>query len=179
MIRLLRDEGLLLLEGRGAILEVARDVTRVMREGDLDGAIIGGVAVVLHGYVRTTLDVDVFVPGPLEALAAALKKAGYAFHRARKEFSLRGVPVHLVSPEQNRESPQGFVEIDGVRTVALPDLIAMKLAMGTRDPLRAMDVADVIGLIRCRRLAPGFATKLPKGLRPDFRKLARAIAKQG
>jgi len=54
----------------------------------------------------------------------------------------------------------------------------MKLSLGTRDPLRAIDLADVIGLIRCRRLTPAFAAKIPAALRPDFRKLAKAISKQ-
>ena len=178
MIRWLRDEALLILEGRGAILDVARDVSQVLRDADLDGAVIGGVAVVLHGYVRTTADVDVFVSGSLVELAASLKAAGFSYSRTRREFRKQTVPVHLVTTGQVRTPPRSYVEIDGIRTVSLPDLIAMKLSLGTRDPLRAIDLADVIGLIRCRRLTPAFAAKLPSSLRLDFRKLARAITKQ-
>lgn len=178
MIQWLRDEALLILEGRGAILEVARDVTQVLRDADLDGAVIGGVAVVLHGYVRTTADVDVFVSGPPADLAASLKAAGFSYSPTRREFKKQTVPVHLVTTDQIRKPPQSYVEIDGIRIVSLPDLIAMKLSLGTRDPLRAIDLADVIGLIRCRRLTPAYAAKLPAALRSDFRKLARAITKQ-
>ena len=178
MIQWLRDEALLILEGRGAILDVARDVSQVLRDADLDGAIIGGVAVVLHGYVRTTADVDVFVSGSLPELYASLKAAGYSYSKARREFRKQTVPVHLVTTSQVRKPPHSLVEIDGIRTVSLPDLIAMKLSLGTRDPLRAIDLADVIGLIRCRRLTPAFAAKIPAALRPDFRKLAKAISKQ-
>lgn len=167
-----------MLEGRGVILEVARDVTQVLRDADLDGAVIGGVAVVLHGYVRTTADVDIFVSGSLVELAASLKTAGFSYSPALREFRKQTVPVHLVTTDQVRKPPHSYVEIDGIRTVSLPDLIAMKLSLGTRDPLRAIDLADVIGLIRCRGLTPAFAAKLPAALRPDFRKLARAITKQ-
>lgn len=59
---LTREAALLTLTGSGPLLDVARDVSRILRERDLDSAIIGGVAVVMHGHVRTTLDVDVYAP---------------------------------------------------------------------------------------------------------------------
>ena len=62
---------------------------------------------------------------------------------------------------------------------ALPDLINMKLTSGLRDPLRAIDIADVIGLIRAPRLGPEFASRLLAAVRPQFRELARAVQKRG
>ena len=44
--------------------------------------------------------------------------------------------------------------------------------------MRAIDLADVIGLIRARRLNATFASKIAKELRPDFRRLARAVARE-
>lgn len=164
------------MEGRGTILSVARDVSRVMKAAGVDGAVIGGVAVVLHGHVRTTLDVDVVVPDDGRTLAAALEKKGYAFNSRRREWVRKGVPVHLVLDEQLRIKPRTREERDGVRTVALADLINMKLDLGLRDPLRAQDLADVIGLIWARGLSSAFAVRLHKSLRVEFRKLARAVA---
>ena len=60
-------------------------------------------------------------------------------------------------------------------TVGLEDLINMKLDSGRRDPLRAQDLADVIGLIRHHGLGADFARRLDKSLRPEFRKLAKAV----
>ena len=65
MVPRLHKEALLLLNGGGAVLDAAREVTRVLRDRDLDGSVIGGIAVVLHGYVRTTIDVDVVTDEPL------------------------------------------------------------------------------------------------------------------
>ena len=48
----LRHEAMLMLDNRGAVLETARTISRIMREHGVPGAIIGGVAVVLHGHVR-------------------------------------------------------------------------------------------------------------------------------
>ena len=40
-------------------------------------------------------------------------------------------------------------------------------------------MADVIGLIRRHRLTAEFARNIDKDLRPEFRKLARAIQREG
>jgi hypothetical protein len=44
--------------------------------------------------------------------------------------------------------------------------------------LRAIDIADVIGLIRANHLTGEFAAKLARPLRAEFRKLAKAVAKE-
>lgn len=178
MIRSLRDEALLILDGRGAILDVAREVSQVLRNAGIDAAIIGGVAVVLHGHVRTTDDVDVLVPEPSERAGEVLKSAGYIFDASRREFRKGGVPVHLVLADQVCVPLGRHDEVEGIRVANLVDLINMKLTLGLRDPLRAQDLADVIGLIRHHRLNSVFATSLARGIRTEFRKLARAVAKE-
>ena len=72
----LRAEALGLLNKRSAILDLAREVSRLMRGAGIPGAVIGGVAVVLHGHVRTTMDIDIFTNGPLEPLAELLLARG-------------------------------------------------------------------------------------------------------
>jgi hypothetical protein len=44
---------------------------------------------------------------------------------------------------------------------------------------RPIDLADVIGLIRKCGLKSGFSSRLPADLRPEFRKLVRAIRDEG
>ena len=174
----LRDEALRLLNKEGDILETARDVSRLLREAGLGGVVIGGVAVVLHGYVRTTMDVDVLVAPPLGPIADALAVHGYRFDPDRKEFSRRGVPVHLVTTDQAGVPREPAVEIDGVVTVTLADLIGMKLRSGLGRVVRTQDLADVVALIRHHRLTGAFAARLDKPLRPEFRKLVRAIRRE-
>jgi hypothetical protein len=169
-----RDEALSLLEGRGMILDIAREVSSLMRQAGVHGAIIGGSRR-LHGHVRTTVDVDVFVPDPPEPLADALKSAGFEFDAGKREFAKAGVPVHFVLVDQIRRPPTDRVELDGVTTVSLADLIDMKLRSGTSNPLRAQDLADVIGLIRHHHLRSDFAAKLGPDVRGEFRKLVQAI----
>jgi hypothetical protein len=176
--RSLRDEALSLLEHRGSLLDVARDVTQVLQRGDVRGAIIGGVAVVLHGYVRSTTDVDVLVDEPLTIIADLLKAEGFQYNRARREFVRGEVPVHLVVPEQSGKIPERTVEIDGIITVELASLIEMKLASGSKYILRAIDLADVIGLIRQNRLTEAFGRHLDESQRPAFFRLVKAIEQE-
>jgi hypothetical protein len=174
----LRDEALLMLQGKGTILDVARRVSRLLDASEVQGAVIDGVAVVLHGHVRTTSDVDVFVLEPLDTFADQLRAAGFSFDPKQREFSHSGIPVHLVSPQQASIVPTELINIDEVRTVSLSDLINMKLHTGTRNVLRAQDLADAIGLIRHHQLGGEFAGHIDKPVRNEFRRLARAVRKE-
>jgi hypothetical protein len=174
----LRDEALLLLDKRGKVLDIAREVSRLMHAADIPGVIIGGIAVVLHGHVRTTKGVDVFISPSQEPLANLLITHGFVFQRQEKAFIKQGAPVHLVLPEQAGASLKETIEIDGVITASLTDLVEMKLRTGSSNLLRAQDLADVIGLIRHHQLTGAFARHLDRSLRPTFRKLARMIQQE-
>lgn len=171
----LQKEAWRLPEGSSAILDVAREVSAILRKEDLRGAIVGGVAVGLHGHLRATLDVDVFVSGPLEPLARALRRRGFTFDTRRREFRRGAVPVHPLSEAQLGSPPVRLIDISGITTVSLPDLVGIKLRSGTRSVLRAQDLADLIALIRVRGLTSAFAARLERPLRAEFRKLVRAV----
>ncbi len=174
----LRDEALKLLDGRGAILDVARETSEAMRDTGVEGAILGGIAVVLHGHVCTTVDVDVYSPETAERLVESFEYLGFALDRGRRELTRGDLVVHIVRPEQVGKPPRRFVTIDGVATVSLADLIAMKLRRGLAKMTRAQDLADVIGLIRKCGLKGDFARKLESELRPSFREFVRAVASE-
>jgi hypothetical protein len=149
-----------------------------MREAGLLGAVIGGIAVVLHGHIRTTKDIDIFSPPPIEPLAELLKAHGFTFDRKQRAFLKRGVPIHLVLPDHTGSLSGHLIEIEEVTTVPLHDLINMKLRSGGTGLLHAQDVADVIGLIRHHQLTGNFARRLDQPLRATFRKLARLVRQE-
>jgi hypothetical protein len=120
----------------------------------------------------------VLVEGDPADFGARLTACGFSFDSARREFIRDGIPVPLVRPEQVPDRPREYAEIDGIRTVSLADLIAMKLRSGSRHTLRAQDLADVIGLMRHHGLTSSYASRLPSDLRPEFRKLARALERE-
>jgi hypothetical protein len=170
--RALRDEALNLLDRRGSILELAREISEIMRRENIRGAVIGGVAVVLHGHTRSTTDVDVFIDQPLQSIAEQLIREGFVYDKMNREFTRGGVPLHLVTRDQFDKPLKETVEIEGVTTVGLADLIEMKLASGTKNVLRAQDLADVIGLMRRNRLEADFANLFGREARTSLPKAA-------
>ncbi len=164
-----------MLDRRGSILELARELSELMQREKIPGVVIGGIAVVLHGHVRSTKDIDILIDHPLEALAKVLCDHGFRYDEARREFVRDDVPVHLVTREQVARAPRKTMQIEGITTVSLADLIEMKLESGSKNVLRAQDLADVIGLIRQNNLTGEFARYLDKSLRSAYRKLVKAI----
>ncbi len=167
------------MDKRSSILDVARELSQLMREGGIAGAVVGGIAVVLHGHVRTTRDIDVFVEGALHNLADLLIARGFTLDLQKNEFVREGVPVHLVTIEQLKQPPRKTVEIEGITTVSLEDLIEIKLRSGSSNVLKAQDLADAIGLIRHHRLTAEFARHLDKSLRPTYRRLIKELKREG
>src|SRR5262249_22276663 len=127
----LRLEAWRMLEGDSAILDTARDVSRILRTKGIRGAVVGGIAVGLHGHVRATLDVDVYVPAPVKDFADALAASGYKFSSKQREFRRARIPIHIVTDEQTGGPPSRISTIQQIQTVGLADLINMKLRSGT------------------------------------------------
>lgn len=164
-----------MLDKRGAVLDAARKVSALLRDRDIDGAVIGGIAVVLHGHLRTTRDVDVLIRQSLKDFGDALSAAGATFDPDRREYLLDGVPVHLVPADIAQPAPRSTIIVEGIQTVSLADLINLKLRSGIDNLVRAQDLADVIGLIRHHQLTSAYASKLDRTVRAEFRKLAKAV----
>jgi hypothetical protein len=151
------------------ILTVARELrTRV------DAAVVGGIAVVLHGYARTTTDLD-FYTTDRSTTDRQLREAGARWHAGKREHVLKGVPIHTVTPDEAEHVVARTSIIDGVRVVSLKDLIAIKLRCGLKHAGRMRDLADVQDLIRTIPLDKRFTGRLPTDLRTTFKKLVAAV----
>lgn len=157
-----------MLDGGSSLIAVARRVSA------LGLPVLGGVAVFLHGYRRTTDDLDVFA-GDTEAARAAIESLGGVWDPRAREFVIEGVPVQLVTAEQTGEPPRHISEIDGIRVVSLADLIRFKLRAGLSTPGRTRDLADVEELVRRVPLDKAFAAKLPTEQRAAFKKMVDAV----
>jgi hypothetical protein len=134
---------------------------------------VGGIAVFLHGYRRTTEDIDLFAGDPA-AVAEALRREGASWDTDRREHRLEGVAIHLVSADETAP-PAATARVQEVLVVSLPDLVRMKLETGLDRVERAKDLADVVELIRRVPLDGAFAARLPRAQRAAFRKLWRAV----
>ncbi len=130
---------------------------------------------VLHGHVRATTDIDLFAGDSADSLAGLLLANDFRFDPTRREFVRDEIPVHLVTIQQVMKPPRKLVAIEGVTTVSLEDLIAMKLRSGSASVLSAQDLADAIGLIRRHRLSSDFSRLLEMDLRPTYRKIVEEL----
>jgi len=173
--------------GSSDVWDTARDCANVLRQHGLPVAVVGGVAVCLHGYRRNTVDVDMLVRREdATAVRETLEQAGYVWNQDEREFiGSTGVPVQfLLSGEPagddssygvylpDPSEPKVTTELEELPVVSLSRLIALKLACGLGNVRRTYrDLADVVELIAANRLGRDFARHLPKSLRKEFREL--------
>jgi hypothetical protein len=85
--------------GSEPIWHAASACHEALAEAGTPHAVIGGVAVCLHGYRRNTVDIDLLVrTEDMPAIRAALTKAGFSWDDKVREFrDPVGVPVQFVA----------------------------------------------------------------------------------
>jgi hypothetical protein len=168
-----------------SLWDVATQCHELLESASIPHAIIGGVAVCLHGYQRNTVDLDLLVrPAEVAVIRTLLERAGFTWSDEHAEFrSPAGVPVQLVlaaeraGPGSEVRLPdpadnEAVVCLEGLPVVTLARLIEAKLACGQGNLRRThKDFADVVELIARHHLSRSFARNLHKSLRVAFREL--------
>jgi hypothetical protein len=161
---------------------------QLLAAANIPHALIGGIAVCLHGYQRNTIDVDLLIgKNDSDATRQTLGQAGYVWHPESREFrSEFGVAIQVLLAGDRAGSGsevllpdpadrKSTTEIDGLPVLTLARLIESKIACGEGNPRRThKDFADVVELIVHNRLDTSFAKFLHRALRPAYRTLARA-----
>jgi hypothetical protein len=171
----------------GDVYETLRRLAAALENEGLDYALIGGMALVAHGYRRFTEDVDVLMrPETLAAFRERLVGRGYvpAFAGAQRSFRdvETGVRIEVLTtgafPGDGKPKPVVFpdpaavrFERDGLWLVTLEKLIELKLASGLSAPHRIKDLADVQDLILRLKLPEGMAERLDASVRGEYRRL--------
>jgi hypothetical protein len=169
-----------------------RRIASRLDEEKIDYAIVGGMALSLHGYARVTEDVDLLItPAGLERIHERLVGRGYVTPVAGARKALRdtqtGIKVEFITtgefPGDGKRKAVSFpdprsvaVEIDDLSVIALPKLIELKLASGLTAPHRLRGLADVQDLIL--HLEPGreLGEQLDPSVRDEFYRMWDAAA---
>ncbi len=171
--------------GKETLWEAARSAHELLAQAGLPHAIVGGVAVCLHGYQRNTVDVDLLVRRDEAAqVRTALESAGWKWIDERTELqSPSGVVLRFLMAGYKagfdtvvRFPDPGDVdsvtELEGLPVLTLARLIESKLACGQGNLRRThKDFADVVELIAVHQLSRSFARHLHGTLRDVFREL--------
>ncbi|MCA9622608.1 MAG: hypothetical protein KC731_26490 [Myxococcales bacterium] len=153
----------------------------LLEEAAVDYRIVGGLAVIHHGYPRLTEDVDVLVEaGGVARLKGQLESHGFSQPRAdRLLHDATQVRVDLLEQGQPMPGPDrpsypspaavGHSDSDPF-IIALPGLLQLKIYAG-----RKQDEADAVALLKLldegRYLA--VEAQLPAALRPQLLLLRR------
>jgi hypothetical protein len=177
---------------RDAVHQTMRRIASRLKAEKIDYAIIGGMALSLHGYARVTEDVDLLItPAGLERIHERLVGRGYVTPFAGARKALRdtetGIKVEFITtgefPGDGKPKPVSFpdpgdvaVDIDDLSVIALPKLIELKLASGLTAPHRLRDLADVQDLILRLELPKNLGEQLDPSVRSEFYRMWDAAA---
>jgi len=179
-------EGDELFMKRGSVYDTLRKITKRLREENIDYAVIGGMALIAHGFKRFTEDVDLLTtPEGLDAIHERLVGRGYvpSFPGARKKLrdTETGVTVEFITageyPGDGKPKPVRFpdprevaVEYDGFNVINAAKLVELKLISGQM-PGRRRDIGDIEQLIRAVPLPRDFAEQLDPSVREEYCKI--------
>ena len=175
---------------RGAVYDTLRRLDRRLRQEDIPYAVLGGMALISHGYRRFTEDVDILLTA--DGLAAFREKCighGYvpAFASAQKTFrdTTNHVRIEIITtgeyPGDGKPKPVAFpdpaqvsIERDGILVIRLEKLIELKLASGLSAAHRLRDLADVQDLIIMLGLSLDLADRLDASVQGEYHRLWEA-----
>jgi hypothetical protein len=178
-------EGDMFFQGEGAVQKTLQKITRRLEEIGVDYAVVGGMAMYLHGFRRYTEDVDLLVtPEGLAKLHDNLDGLGYVRPFATSK-NLRdtetGVRIEfLVSGQYPGDGKPGPIEFPlpnqvtedrvNTRVLSLHKLVELKLASG-KAPGRRKDLGDVQELIRLLSLPREFNSQIHESVQSLYEEL--------
>jgi hypothetical protein len=172
---------------RGDVFTTLQTLTRRLEEAKIQYALVGGLALAAHGFVRMTQDVDLLMTREgLETFKQKFLGRGYvlAFSGAQKTFRDTETQVRIEIlitgdyPGDGKAKPVAFpdpsivfTERGGMRVIPIETLIELKLASGMSASHRLRDLADVQDLIVTLKLPVEFANTLDTSVRETFLQL--------
>jgi hypothetical protein len=140
---------------RHSLLRAARRLLDAL--SDPESAVIGGLAVSAHGYVRATRDVDILVAIPLEEARRRLTSRGIECRIRRGDFfegdfpvlkgAVAGVPFDIVSRLVPFDTARAITVDTTARSLRVVDLLTLaRLKLKAASPKDLWDLAILVHL---------------------------------
>ncbi len=182
--------------GHGAVHRTLRSLVERLDAEGIPYAILGGMALNIHGFIRETVDVDVLMTKEsLDRFRERLVGRGYvqAFSGARKSFrdvetNVRidvitagdfpgdGRPKEIAFPEPSRVA----ILRGGISVIPLEGLLELKLVSGlSAEHRRLIDLADVQRAIETLKLPRELGEKLHPSVRAEYGRLWELAQRAG
>lgn len=184
------SEGSRHFERQSSVQQALEKIANRLEELAIPYAIAGAMAMFQHGYRRFTEDVDILVTKDgLKKIHRELEGLGYVppFTGSKnlRDAEL-GVRIEFIIsggfPGDGKPKPVAFPDPDevstivaGIRIVALPKLVELKLASGLSSPDRAKDIGDVQEMIKVLSLPMSFVDNLNPYVQDKYRDLWVAV----
>lgn len=172
---------------RGDVYTTLQNLTHRLEEEKIPYALVDGLALAAHGFVRMTQDVAMLTTREgLETFKQKFLGRGYvlASSGAQKTFRDTETQVRIEIlitgdyPRDGKPKPVAFpdpsvvfTERGGIRVIPMETLIELKLASGMSAPHRLRDLPDVQDLILTLKLPIELADTLDASVRETFREL--------
>jgi hypothetical protein len=170
-----------------SLWDTAQRCHEALQAANIPHAVVGGIAVCLHGYQRNTVDLDLLVrKEDSDLIRTTLAAANFVWNVDKVEFtSPLGTPVQfLLAGDRAGKGSEVFLPdpgnekivktMEGLPVLTLARLIESKIACGQGNLRRThKDFADVIELVAVNNLNSSFARYLHKSLRATFRELVQ------
>jgi hypothetical protein len=170
-----------------SLWETATHCHELLADAKIPHAILGGVAVCLHGYQRNTVDIDLLIRNEdAKAVRETLENGQFTWNVKSKEFKApSGILIQfLIAGEKAGDDSEIKLPdpsdantktvIEDLPVLTLARLIETKIACGLGNLRRThKDFADVVELILANRLNSAFAKHLHKSIRTTYRELVQ------
>ena len=179
-------EGGMFFQNESEVQKSLRRITGRLNDLGIDYAVVGGMALFLHGFRRFTEDVDILVTREgLQRLHEALEGSGdrppFAGSKNLRDTE-NGVRIEFLVagefPGDGKPKPVAFpepglvaVEQEGIRLLNLNALIELKLASGMTGLARLKDLADVQEVIKMLALPEALAEQLAPYVQERYKEL--------
>jgi hypothetical protein len=178
-------------EGESAVHKTMRRIAQRLDELGIDYAIVGGMAMFLHGFRRFTEDVDILVTRDgLQRIHDEIEGRGFVptFEKSKnlRDSESRVKIEFLVAgqfPGTGRPGPVSFpdpshvtVVLEGLKVLNLEKLMELKLA-SSRGAGRRKDLGDAQELMRSLKLPLEFRERIDPSLRELYDELWHELQK--
>lgn len=168
-------QGGLFFENKCEVQHSLRRLAPRLNELGTNYAVVGGMALYLHGFRRYTENINILVTGEgLPEVHKALLGSGYRLSQVNSKNihdTENGVYIKFMVSDEVPDPQRMSAKQDGVWLLNLAPLLNLKLVSGLTGIVRLKDLADVQQMIKLLHLPQDFAEQLCSRVRDTYDEL--------
>jgi len=168
-------EGGMFFQNESEVQHSLRRLAQRLNELGTNYAVVGGMALWLHGFRRYTENINILITREdLPAVHQALLGSGYRLSqvsRSNIHDTENGVYIKFMVSDDVPDPQRVSAQQDGVWLLNLAPLLNLKLISGNKSIERLKDTADVQEMIKLLQLPQNFAEQLSPRVQGTYHEL--------